>query len=70
MSPSHTHPQAQALDTERLFRVAVWMYKQHLKGREATVKAICDTFSVSRATAFRYRAAMRRILPPEINHGP
>lgn len=61
MSPSHTSPPAQALDTERLFRVAVWLERKRVRGREATVKEICDTFGVSRATAFRYRAAFRRI---------
>lgn len=57
MSPSPTSPQAQQLDTERLFRVALWLAS---RGREATVKEICDTFGVSRSTAFRYRAAYRR----------
>lgn len=61
MSPSPTNPQGQLLDTERLFRIALWMHSFHVRRkREVTVKEICDTFGVHRATAYRYRAAYRR----------
>lgn len=61
MTPSRVNPQGQALDTERLFRIAIWMHVMFTRRkRDPTVKEICDTFGVHKATAYRYRAAMRR----------
>lgn len=61
MTASRVNPQGQGLDTERFFRLALWMHVKKVRmRRDPTVKEICDTFGVSRATAYRYLAAWRR----------
>ena len=58
VSPSRYAIPGNVLDTDRLFAVAIWLDRRR---RPATVKEICDTFEVSKATAYRYLAAFRRV---------